>query len=233
MNWLTNLFGGLFGGGGGQDGTSIGGGNSTYNPGFAPVGMPSKGTSGNYGGQNPLMSMFGGPQGLLGLGISGLGNLLSPKVQAPNLNTPQMQQYQQFTQNPPQLPQGMQEQINNSLAINEEEQLRNLRNVYKNLRPGTDYTTDSTYQRDLANLQRNMASNRSNAMMGPTLQYLQPQGQHLGNQAQMSLYEPMMQGGIDAQKADQQNQLFGDIGSMFMKKGLGMGGGLFDMFGEE
>lgn len=189
MDFLSNLFngiGGLFGGGG------------------------SKGAS---GGGNPLMSLFGNPMAQ-GLGLMGAGQLLGGNVKAPNLNTPQMQNYQNFTANPPQLPQSMQDQINNSLAIQEDYQNRQLRDTYKNLRPGTDYTTDSNYQRDLANLQRSQSANRSNAMMGPTLQYLQPEQQALANQAEMSTWSPMLQYGQATQRAQNTKNMFGNLGGM-------------------
>lgn len=167
----------------------------------------------------------------LGLGAMGLGELFGGHTKAPNLNTQQVQNYQNFTQNPPALPQGMQDEINKSLDINDEQQNRNLRDVYKNLRPGTDYTTDSAYQRDNANLQRNLSSNRANAMMGPTLQYLQPQQQGLADQAEMSMYEPMLKAGMQSQQQAGTKQTFGNIGTLLMQKALwpqmfsGFGGG--------
>lgn len=224
MNFLNTLFqsiGNLFGGGGGGGAQQMG---NIFSGGGRGA-TPTAGGTGSSGGGNNIMSLFGGGnagQTGIGLGALGLGQLLNKKVNAPNLNTPQVQSYQSFTQNPPQLPQSMQGEINNSLQLNEDEQLRNLRNVYKNLRPGTDYTTDSTYQRDLANLQRGMASNRANAMMGPTLQYLQPQQQALHDQAEMSMYQPMMQYGADTSRREGQNSMFSNIGSTFLKKGLGI-----------
>jgi hypothetical protein len=126
-------------------------------------------------GGGGLMDMFN-PSTMAGLGIMGAGQLMNKQTKMPDFNNyPQVQALQNFSHNPPVLPQGMQDEINNSMGIQQEQELRNLRDVYKNARPGTDYTTDSAYQRDLGNLQRNQTSARANAMMGPTLQYQQPQ----------------------------------------------------------
>lgn len=51
-----------------------------------------------------------------------------------------------------------------SIDQNYQEQLRQLNAMYKSLRPGTDPTSDSTYQRDLQNLNNNYQQQRAMAM---------------------------------------------------------------------
>lgn len=206
MDFLSKLFGGitsLFGGGGNSQ-------HATQPMGMGGGGNPMGGIAGLFN-QHPIAS---------GLGLMGAGQLFGGHTKAPNFNTPDVQNLRNFSSNPPALPQNMQDEINKSLGINEEEQLRNLRNVYKNARPGTDYTTDSAYQRDASNLQRTLASNRANAMIDPTLKYLEPQQQNLTNLADASINEQVLQQAMKAQKQQSIKDLFGQTGGLFVQKGL-------------
>lgn len=216
--------------------------------------MNSLGGAGNSIGQG-LQGMFGGGGGAgaastagkgaassamnpammgLGLGAMGLGQAMSPKLQTPNFNGMQsVQNLQNFNNSPHTLDPAIQQSIQNSANIQNEQQLRNLRDTYKNARPGTDYTTDSAYQRDLANLNRSMTMNTSDAMANASLQSNQQQLGNLTNLANLDV------GGAEqdyAQKAAQKqnfNNTFGNIGSMFLQKGLGMPnmGNLASLFG--
>lgn len=172
----------------------------------------------NVGGGNQQ----GGGSGpmLAGLGLMGASQLFGGHTKAPNYNTPDVEAFRNFTVNPPALPQGMQDSINKSLAINEEQQLRNLRNVYKNARPGTDYTTDSAYQRELTNLQRGLAENRANALIGPTLQYQQPLQQGLAGLAEGSYNQQVLQAAMKSQQQQRQKDLLSGMGGLFMQKAL-------------
>ncbi len=192
-------------------------GNGLSNIGGGLMNMFGGGNKTSGGGQGGGMNF--GPM-LGGLGLMGAGQLLGGNTKAPNLNTSQVQNYQNFTQSPPQLPQGMQDQINQSLSIKEDQENRQLNDTYKNLRPGTDYTTDSNYQRDKANLSRQQQSDRANAMMGPTLQYLQPMQQSLADQAQMSMQGPVLKAGLQSQQSQQMKNMFGNLGTLSFEKGL-------------
>lgn len=209
LSGIMSLFGG--GGGGQQQHSSSGGG------GGGPLGLF----------QNP-------GQGLAGLGIMGLGQALTPKVKAPDFGGMQSyQNLQNFSNSPHQLDPAIQQSIQNSLNIQNEQQLRNLRDTYKNARPGTDYTTDSAYQRDLANLNRNMSMTGSDAMANASLQSNQQQLGNLTNIAGLDSQKAMMEYGQKAQQAQNFSQGFGNIGSMFLQKGIGMPdySGLAGLFG--
>ena len=210
--------GGMFGGNQGG-GMSIGGGKSTYGAGNVPKGFPANAAGNSSAGINP--GMMG-----LGAGMMALPQMFSKQQKAPDFNTPDMQAMRNFTTNPPALPQGMQDSINKSMAIQEEQENRNLMNTYESAKPGFDAATDSAYQRDLANLQRNQQSNRANAIMGPTLQYQQPLQQGLQGMAGASQENQYMQAAMKAAQEQQMKNMWSGMGSSFLNKGLFPNGGM-------
>jgi hypothetical protein len=244
MNWLTNIFqglgnlaggagksiGSLFGGGGGSGASNMmsalggtnqfmgGGGNKSQS--YSP--MTSMAQGGQGGGF--LNSIFKNPAaGVGGLGVMGLGQLMNKPTKMPDFGSnPAVQQLQGWSSqaNHPMDP-NVQAAMQHTLDIQNEQQLRNLRDVYKNLRPGTDYTTDSAYQRDLANLNRSIAQNNADAMAGQQFNSNQQQLGNLTNMAQLQVGQQMGQAGIDAQRQQQQNEMFGNIGSMLLQQGIG------------
>ena len=188
FDFLGKALGGigkLFGGGGG------GGMASTRIP---SIGFPSSGAAmsalGGGGGSGwggalkniggGFGSMFGGKQGLMGLGLTGLGAMI-PNAKAPGMpsefssyfnqlksgGTPGMQSANQYYQNILSgNNQGAYDAATQSIDENMEEERRKLVSMYKTLRPGTDPTTDSTFQRDQALLEDRYARNRALAMAG-------------------------------------------------------------------
>lgn len=221
MDFLSSLFSGLGNaaqGAGGMIGNLFGGGGGS---------AAAKGAASAGGGMNP--GMMG-----MGLGAMGLGQALSPKLQSPNFGGMQsVQNLQNFNSSPHQLDPAIQQSIQNSANIQNEQQLRNLRDTYKNARPGTDYTTDSAYQRDLANLNRNMQMNTSDAMANASIQSNQQQLGNLTNLANLDVGGAEQQYAQQAAQKQNFNQTFGNIGSMFLQKGLGMPnmGNLMSLFG--
>lgn len=221
MDFLSQLFGGI------QHLLGGGGGNQQQATGAAPA---------QSGGGGP-MGLFQNPgQGLAGLGIMGLGQLLSPKVQAPDFGNMQsvqnLQNWNSSASHP--LDPNVAKSIQDSANIQNEQQLRNLRDTYKNARPGTDYTTDSAYQRDLANLNHQMSQNTSDAMANAQLSSNQQNLGNMTNLAGLDVGKAMTQYGQQAAQKQNFNQGFGNIGSMFLQKGLGMPnyGGMMDMFNQ-
>lgn len=225
MDWLSNLFSGIGNAAQGA-GNSMGGMMSNL---FGGGGGANAATKGASSAMNP--GMMG-----MGLGAMGLGQAFSPKVQTPNFGGMQsVQNLQNFSNSPHSLDPAVAKSIQDSANIQNEQQLRNLRDTYKNARPGTDYTTDSAYQRDLANLNHSMSQNTSDAMANASLKSNE---QQLGNMTNLANLDV---GGAEqeyAQKAAQKqnfNQMFGNIGSMFLQKGLGMPniGNLASLFGSK
>ena len=170
-----------------------------------------------------IMDLFSGNGGQIaaGLAIPALGQAFAPKVNTPDIGSLQSVQNLRNYKNSS-LPPGVEDSINRSTAINEEQQMRQLRDVYKNARPGTDYTTDSAYQRDLANLQRNQTLNRADAQANALLQFNQQELSHLSELAQTDIYNIMIKLGMDAQEAEQFKQTYSNVGSMFLQSGLGL-----------
>lgn len=222
MDFLTNLFSSL---GGAANSAGQGFGNLMGMFGGGGAQTAAKGASSS--AMNP--GMIGA-----GLGTMGLGQMFSPKLQTPNFGGMQsVQNLQGFNNSPHTLDPAIQQSIQNSANIQNEQQLRNLRDTYKNARPGTDYTTDSAYQRDLANLNRSMQTNTADSMANASLQSNQQQLGNLTNLANLDVGGAEQEYAQKAAEKQNQNSLFGNIGSMFLQKGLGMPnyGNLSSLFG--
>jgi len=127
-----------------------------------------------------LSGMFGGGKGLAGLGLMGLGSMI-PNAKSPGMpseftnymnqlnqgGTPGMQSANQYYQNVLSgQNQGAYDAATVSIDENMEDERRRLIAMYKTLRPGTDPSTDSTFQRDQAQLEDRYARNRALARAG-------------------------------------------------------------------
>lgn len=186
-----------------------------------------------------LMDLFKDPKILGGLGTMAAGQLFGGNPKQPNFNTPEVQRYQNMPLNNfSSLDPNVEAMINRNMAAQKEDDLKRLRDVYKNVRPGTDYTTDSAYQQDLAELERNHSLNSSDALAKAQFQ---SNDQQMGlNQqelsraselAQLSIGEIMMKTGMEYEEAQQIKEMFGRAGGMLLSSGLGMDS--FDMGGME
>lgn len=226
---LNPLLGGVVGAGLGQIGSAAG----NLLPGLFQGGNQSGQQQSGYSGVNTgdsyqqsnslndLFQMFGiqnPAQAGLGAGILGLGQLLDKDVKLPDFwedrGVKDLAAWGQTNTHP--MDANVEAAIQRSMDIQNEQQLRNLRDVYKNARPGGDYLNDSAYQRDLDNLNRKMALNTADAKAGSQLQ---SNAQQIGiktNLASGSVGQGLMQGLIDTQKQTNQNKLFGDLGSAFL-----------------
>lgn len=177
-----------------------------------------------------IMDLFKNNQVLQGLGVMGAGQLFGGNPKKPDFNTPDVQRYQNMPLNNFRtLDPNVEALINRNVDVQQDQQSKQLRDVYKNVRPGTDYTTDSAYQRDLANLQRSQTLNRSDALAGAQFQSnqqdLQLNQQELSRAselAQLSVSEIMLETGMDYAEAQQIKEMFGKVGGMFVSKGLGL-----------
>ena len=177
-----------------------------------------------------LMDLFGSSGGKIGAGVLSnfAGQAFAPKVNMPDINSlSSVQNLRGFSG--ANMPKGVEDAINRSVDLEHEQQNRQLRDVYKNARPGTDYLTDSAYQRDLANLQSKQVLNRADAQANSLLQFNQQELGHLQEVAQLDVYSIMAKLGMDAQEAEQFKQSFSNVGSMFMQSGLGLN--QFDLSG--
>ena len=173
------------------------------------------------GGKNPA-------QTAVGLGISSLGGL-AEQPQIPDLSSSAgVQQFQSLLQGGPQAV-----QVSDSLKGQLEEEVtgkydklkQNLKDKYKQLRPGSDFINDSQYKKDLMELENDEQDEMGNAVSN--YQETQYQTQLSGSQyiAGMDTYELMAQTGLDSQSANQFQEWLRTIGGGFMQSGLGMLGG--------
>lgn len=169
-----------------------------------------------------LMDIFKGGAGkvLGGAGVMGLGQMFGGSPKHADFNTQAMQNYQNY--NTGKLPSNVEDMINRTSQINEDQATKQLRDVYKNARPGTDYTTDSAYQRDLANLQRTQTLNRSDAQAQALMGFSQQELSRAQDLAQKSIEEIMFNTGMDAQEAQSIKEMFGNVGGAMISSGLGL-----------
>lgn len=185
----------------GQSGAFGGGGG-----GFGNLSTPSLPAQGgnqmSFGGGGGITDYLKQPSTMLGLGTlfgsQFIGNQKPPALpdsfnqfqQQANAGGPQiMQQANQYNQG---ILNGTntdaQDAATHSLDLNYQEQLRQLQGMYKSLRPGTDPTSDTTYQRDLNNLNdmytRQRAQTLAQQQQGAAQYGLQAGGEQANQQAQ-------------------------------------------------
>ena len=176
---------------------------------------------------NPMTS-----KGQIGAGIGAnvLGQFLSPKVSQPDFG--QSSNYQALNQfKGATLPPNVEALINRNVDIQNRQEMKRLTDTYKNVRPGSDLTVDSTYQRDLAELERRQTLNRSDAQAQALGQFNQQEISRLSELAQADIFEIMAKTGMEAEEANNFKQTFSNIGSMFLQKGLGLGSeGILEQF---
>lgn len=206
MGWLDslgggikNLFSGLFGGGGGSS-LAQGTTQQFLNP--QQLSQQNNMGSGAFNIGSGINKMFGGNSGMGGLGLMGLGSMIPnpsvPKMpgafdqymsQARQGGTPLNQSANQYMQG---ILSGTNTAANDSatrsLDWDYEQKKRELISMYKSLRPGTDPTTDSTFQRDLGLLNQQSAQNRADVLsrqqQGAAQYGMQQGNQQMGWQAQ-------------------------------------------------
>jgi len=172
-------------------------------------------------GNDWMSQMFKGvnlPQLGIGAGINLVGNMMAPKVKTPNIQS--SSNYQALQNFKGGLAPGMEDAINRNLDIQQQASEKQLRDVYKNVRPGTDYTTDSSYQRDLANLQRSNQLNRADAIAQAGNQYSTQEQSRLAELANADVAQIMLETGMNAQEAEQFKQSFSNIGSQFISNAI-------------
>ena len=269
MDFLNSLWGGIKSAGSGLLNMFGGGGNAKLYPGQSGYGQLSQqqlsqqnqfngigGLGSTQGGSKGFMSQIFNPQTLLGAGLTGIGLMKKPP-KMPQSNA--FQNYQsQVNQGGTPLNQQAQGVISGNLSkqfdpltdpeiqaatrnteLQKNEAIKRLQGVYGSLRPGTDYTTDSNYKMDLANVERDFAqqgsdivANRSRAAQdafntnqrGAVQQALganEQQMNQLAQIAQLDIVQIMSQLNLDAQQAQSFKDTFLSLGTDLLYQGLG------------
>jgi len=175
-------------------------------------------------GQNPQQTM-------VGMGMSGIGQMFASTPKMPDLS--QLPSYQAmknvnfstFQEMDPALATA----LNNDLKKLEDDEMTQLTNSYKNLRPGADIESDSKYKQDIQDLRDQQASRRTDLMAKARVQAIQAQiganAQEMEKLKQLAAADTtqvMYQLGIDSQAAENFKQLFGSIGGTMTSAGFGL-----------
>ena len=185
--------------------------------------------------ENPLQSMFGQNTNLAQLGagtaIGAFGQMASPKVKMPNLmelpsvQALQSKQFGNFQELDPEL----QAAINRDFDMIDSRERDRLIATYKSLRPGADIESDSSFARDMAELQDSQGKRRVDQLAKYRFEYLSKQLQmselelrQMTELAQLDIATIMAQLGIDAQAAQDFKQTFSSVGQAFVSSGLGI-----------
>ena len=235
MNWLTNLFGGIgkAAQGAGQSimggiGNLFGGGQQQqpqYGAGKigpAPQGQfttPPIAPSTSGGGTDWMSSLFPGGKaaGIAGLAAPAIGNLFAPKApKIPDIRSlGSVQAMQNFRPGQSVSP-AYQEMIQGNVGKLRDKRIQDLQALYHNARPGTDYLTDTNYQRDLALLETGVQDDLTNELTKAEGQFSSQEQDRLSQLAQLDVYTIMAQTGLEAQEAQQFKEMFSNVGNMFL-----------------
>lgn len=229
---LLNSIGGLFGGGKPEPRQAFGNTvpfaqqlnkgqlmSSPYQqglPGFSGMtdGMGSPKKSNSW-----LDSLFPGGkgQGIAGLAIPAIGDMFAPKSpKIPDINSLQnVQAFQNFKPGNSVSP-AYQDMLKRNTDRLRDERIRNLQATYRSARPGTDYLTDTNYQRDLAEIERQVQTQMSDDLARAEGTFSSQEQERLSQLAQMDIYTIMAQTGMDAQEANDFKQMFSNVGNMFL-----------------
>lgn len=226
---LTNMFSGGGGGAGGglmQGISSLFGGGQSQ-PSFAKPGGGAQNMMNSIGGANQAMpkqsgnflqGLFPGGvgSGVAGMAIPAIGNMFAPKPKVPDLTQSQgYKNLQNFHPGNSVSPE-YQTMIQNNVAKQRDQRKREIDATYHSLRPGTDYTTDSNYQRDISNLQQESQNNLTDELAKAEGTFSGQEQDRLAQLAQLDEAQIMMQTGLSFQEANDFKQMFSNVGNMFL-----------------
>lgn len=241
MDFFKNLFGGiskgagnLFSGignlfGGGQSGgpqpiqpaqtQQLSSGslwNSPYQKGAPNIAAPK-----SSGGSDWMSNLFPGGKtaGIAGLMAPAIGNMFAPKVKdIPDFNSlPSVQAMQNFRPGKSVSPE-YQKMIQSNVNQLRDQKVRELQALYHNARPGTDYLTDTNYQRDLALLDQGIQDNLTDELAKAESTFSGQEQERLSQLAQLDIYQIMAQTGISAQEASDFKEMFSNVGNTFLTR---------------
>ena len=159
----------------------------------------------------------GQTQGIAGLAAPLMGDLFAPKSpNIPDINSlSSVQALQGFKPGNSTSPE-YQQMIQRNVGQLREQKVRELQALYHNARPGTDYLTDSNYQRDLALLDQGIQNNLTDELTKAEATFSSQEQERLSQIANMDIYSIIMQTGLDAQEAQQFKEMFSNVGNTFL-----------------
>ena len=183
------------------------------------------------GGLSDILKQVFNPDILAGLGFAGVGDVAAPKVgpvpdfqNLPSVNALKNLNIRNFQELDP----ALQQAVEHDLTLVESDEEKKLRRLYKSLRPGADIESDSSFRRDIFELQDMQGRRRVETLAKVRFEWISHQLQaselemrQLSQLAELDITQIMLQLGLDAEEANQFKQTFGDIGKLFLLKGLG------------
>jgi len=244
MNFLSNIFSGLgnlikpitsmFSGGGQSPAPRTAWGNTASMAQQIPSGqlynspyqkgapnLPSKSTGSNsFMDSGWMKSLFPGgtASGIAGIAAPLIGNMFAPKVKTPEIKaTPNVQALQNFRPGNSVSPE-YQTMLNNNIDRLRNKRIQDLQATYRSARPGTDYLTDTNYQRDLAEIERSVQTQLSDDLASAEGTFSAQEQNRLSELAQLDVAQLMMQYGLDAEEANNFKQMFSNVGNMFLTR---------------
>lgn len=168
---------------------------------------------------NWLDSLFPGGKesGIAGLAIPAIGNMFAPKSpEIPDFGgLSSVQAMQNFRPGNSVSPEYNTMLTNNTNRLRDK-RLQDLQATYRSARPGTDYLTDTNYQRDAAEIERQVQTQMSDDLAKAEGTFSAQEQERLSQLAQMDIYSIMAQTGMDAQEANDFKQMFSNVGNMFL-----------------
>ena len=166
-----------------------------------------------------LSQLFPGgtASGIAGLAAPMLGNMFAPKTpDIPDFGgLSSVQAMQNFRPGNSVSPE-YQKMIQNNVSQLREQKVRELQALYHNARPGTDYLTDTNYQRDLALLDQGVQDNLTDELAKAEGTFSAQEQDRLSQLAQMDIYSIMAQTGMKSQEAQQFKEMFSNVGNAFL-----------------
>src|SRR3990167_11285164 len=186
--------------------------------------------------KSPLSSIFGENTNFAKVGtgaaLAGFGQLASPKVKVPNImELPSVQALQQknfgsFRELDPEL----QAAINRDFDAIDARERDRLISTYKSLRPGADIQSDSSFARDMAELQDSQGKRRVDSIAKYRFEYLSKQLQlselelkQMVSLAALDVFQIAQTLEIDVAAAKEFKDAFGGLGGRMIAKGAGLG----------
>lgn len=226
-NSAMNLFGNMGRGGGMQP--------PSPQPQAPQPSTSTQTSTSNQTSSNPLQSIFGKDANLgqvgAGTALAGFGQLASPKVNLPNLaELPNVQALQNMNfRNFQELDPALEQATNRDFDMIDARERDRLIATYKSLRPGADIESDSSFRRDMDELQRMQGMRRADSLAKYRFEYLSKQLQmselemrQMTELAYMDIATIMLQLGVDAQAAQDFKAAFTGVGTAMVSKGLGI-----------
>ena len=218
-----------FGGSGG------GGQQPPMQPPPQPQQPPAQAASGGGSSQNPLKTIFGENANLgqigAGTALAGFGQLASPKVNVPNIaELPSVQALKGMNfRNFRELDPALEAATNRDFDMIDARERDRLVSTYKSLRPGADIESDSSFRRDMDELQRMQGMRRADSLAKYRFEFLSKQLQmselemrQMTELAYMDIATIMLQLGVDAQTAQDFKSAFTGVGTALVSSGLGI-----------